>query len=327
MMTAPQAGATPYTPVPQPAPAAPPAAAPTPTRQNPPVAEKNRIKNLFKGLGSNKIEADVSESSENSFYSDTGRRMVTIAIGFLIFYLLLMWAILQNDYNRGQNSIYQSLADSSAQSATHISNVFGNVGISIDAGLSEGSSPAQAARLIAKAPSIDGAAILDAQSNVISKFPNDIDFLSDLSLAGIQSNTLDIQSSRSLDKGVTTLVVKKTGNYFTVAAVSSEVLNLGSEGETQSVVTTRSEKVIAGGHLFGKNGVSDGLGIKPSKFQQLTGIGQQSSVRLKVDGQKRFVSSTHIPNTDLFLLSSNTQQSFFFFKKESNFIPYTVLGD
>jgi len=302
ILNAPPAGATPYTPAPPVAPQPPAPRNATPARQNPPVEEKNVFKKLLKGLGKGKSgkgepEADTPNSLTDT---DTLHRMGVIAIGFLIFYLLLMWAILQNGVNREQNSVYNSIYDISSLSAAKVSSIFADTETSIIASLNEASSPAQAARMIANAPNID----LDAQMRVVSSVPNNVGFLSDLSFTNIKPDLMNIQSSIDVDQGVATLVVKRAGNYYVVASIDTPALNLNRDGGVRSVVSTSSAQVIAGDQKFGKNGVADGLGIRSNKFNELIGHGAQSSVRLKVDGQKRYVSSIHIPKTDLFLLST-----------------------
>ena len=323
MITAPQADAVPYSPAPQTAQQAPPRPETTPSRQNPPAPEKNKIKNLFKGLGQSR---PGSESQDQTIDPSDGRRMATIALGFLGFYVLLMWAILLNDYNRSQESFNQSLTKQSTLSAAHISDIFGGAEISIDAGLSEGSSPAQAARLIAKAPNIDAAVILDAEMRVVSSVPSKVDFLSDLSLTNVKPDTLNIQSHKSVDKDVTTLVVKRAGNYFAVAAINNGSLSLASDDGVQSVVATRSQQVIAGNLDFGKEGVSDGLGIQSNKIDRLIGAGERSSLRQKIQGQKRFITSTRIPHTDLFLLTSTPAKTSAFSKQNLMLFLTLLMG-
>ena len=312
IMTAPRAGATPYTPVQQPIQQAPPQSVAPPARPHPPIAEKNKLKSLFKG---NTRANHGQNSPDAAIDSDTGSRMALIAIGFLIFYVLLMWSILQNDYNRSQDSFNKAVAERSLQSASHISSILGSVEVSINTGLSEGATPVQAARLIAKAPHIDAAVILDAQKQIISSFPEKVGFITDLALNEVSPDAMTIQSSTSIEKDVTTLVVKRAGDYFAVAAIKNESLNLGSSNGMQSVVATRSEQVIAGNRNFGLNGVSDGLGILSSRFNQMIGSGVQSSIRLKADGQRRFFSTTQIPNSDLFLLTSTPANSSIFSRK------------
>ena len=301
ILNAPSTGATPYTPVPQAAPQPSPSPRATPARQNPPAEEKNRFKNLFSGIGKRKKEAaNAAELAD----SDTLKRMGVIASGFLIFYLLLMWAILQNGFNREQNSVYQSLTGLSSLTAEQISGVFAGAEVSINTSLSEAATPAQAARMISKSPNIDAAVILDSQMRVVSSVPSKVDFLADLSFTNIKPDMMNIQSSINVDTGVTTLVVKRAGNYFVVAAINNPSLNLNLDTGPRSVVTTSTAQVIAGDQNFGKNGVTDGLGIDTTKFNRLIGNGTQSSVRLKIDGERRYISSIHIPNTDLFLLST-----------------------
>lgn len=322
-MTAPHTGAAAYTRVPQPVPLAPSRSDATPPRRNPPVAEKNKIKKLFKNLGQPKPN---EEAPGNSIDIDSGRGMLVIAVGFLTFYALLMWSILQSNNNSGQESFAQTIAERSILSTNHIASIFSNAETSINTGLSEGSTPAQAARLIAKSPNIEAAVILDAQLNVIGSFPAEVDFLSDLSFGDVKPNKLNIQSSKTIDKDVTTLAVKRAGNYYAVAAIRTESLQLGANGNARSVIATRSAQVIGGDREFGVNGVVDGLNIQLNRFNQLIVNGSQSSVRMKIKGQKRFISSTQIPYSNLFLMTSTPATSSAFSKQSLLLVLTLFLG-
>jgi hypothetical protein len=166
MMTPPQGGPTPYTPAQQPIPQMPSHNDPAPPQQTPPGAKKNKIKELFTGLREKKSNQD---SSVNSIDPDTGRRLLFIALGFLIFYLLLMWSILQNDYNGGQATARSDHLQSSSAEALRISTDIDNAVMTINAALRQGESPSQTARIATQSPILDAAAIIDTRRN----HPND----------------------------------------------------------------------------------------------------------------------------------------------------------
>ncbi|NNC37818.1 MAG: PAS domain S-box protein [Acidimicrobiales bacterium] len=284
-----------------PRPPAPPRPQATPARQNPPTEEKNKLKGLIKGWPKKKPSTG---STDEAFDTDTGRRMAAIAIGFLIFYVLLMWAILQNQKNNSQEFLINDITERSSIIANNISNVFSNLEVSIDAGLTEGNTPSQAARLIAKSPNVDAAVILNSQLKVVASYPSNPGFLTTISFDDVKSDMMNIQSSVTSEKDVTTVAIKRAGNFYAVAALANGSVNVQDIEAFRSVVTTRSGQVIAGGPHFGLNGVVDGLNINSNQFNQLIANGTQSSVRMKMEGQNRFVSSTQVPNSDLFFLKS-----------------------
>ena len=263
---------------------------------------KARLKRVFSGQFNGNSEYNPNNISIDK---DSGRRMALIAIGFLIFYILLMWAILQNNNNNSLVAAKNEIQDLALKDAGLISNTIDSAVISINNGLREGNSPAQAARLIANAPNITAAAILDNQRRVIKAAPETATFLSRITTDKIETNGVEIQSD-IVDGIVTTLVVMRTGQYFAVAAIDPKILGVVSEnpGLERTVLAAKSGRVIAGDKDFGVNGLFEVFGIDKDKLSFLTGTESQSTNRLKINGQKYFLTKTKIDNTGLYLLTA-----------------------
>jgi len=238
---------------------------------------------------------------------DTGRRMVIIAGGFLVFYLLLMWAILKNDLNNNQSAAQSDHRIQTNAQAQNIAKSIEGTIVSIENGLSEGKSPAQAARLIAKSPNISAAALLNEQKKLIGIYPNNAGFLGSSSLENIQNNKVKIDSIILDDGTVIPTVIVHKGNFFAIAAVSPDTFIPSSNkiGSDKTVLISKSGRVIDGSLEFGLAGPIEVLGFSREQLSSLTQPGQQTASIIKIDKARHQFASSNIPNSDLYLLRAN----------------------
>lgn len=303
MMTPPQGGATPYVPAQQSAPQMPSANNPAPTQQMPPVVKKNKINNLFKGFGRGK---PVEESVEISIDPVTGRRLLFIALGFLVFYLLLMWSILQNDYNSGQATAKSDHLQTSSAEALLISVDIDKAVLTINSALRQGESPSQTARLATDSPLIDAAVVMDVRRNVIGAYPEGSEFLADVSVEGIPANTVKINSIIQTDGTVIPVIIKRSGNYFVVTGFKPGALLKQPKIRRARLATIVAPggRVIVGNKGFGRKGLLEVYGIDNAKLNYLTKPGKQSIETLEIGGTKSQLVSVPIQNTNLFLIEA-----------------------
>jgi len=299
ILTPPQAGARP---------AAPPRPPVAPVRPAPEQVKKSssipKIPKLLSKLGGTGGKA---MPGTDMIDKDTGRRMAIIALGFLVFYLLLMWAILKNDLNNGLSSAQNEHRSQTATYAQNISTAIDNTIVSIDNGLKESSSPAQAARIIANSPGVSAAALLNQEKRLIGLYPQDARFLSNSPLENIDANKAQVDSVVMKDGTIVPMVIKYTGNYFVVAAISpgTFVRPTGANSSEKTVLISQSRKVIDGSKEFGIAGASEVYGLSADRIGLMTKPKKQTAGIIKIKGDQHQFSSANVNNSNLYLLKAN----------------------
>ena len=250
-----------------------------------------------------------SPFTANAFATDkrSARRMLMLAVAFLIFYVLIVASKLIVDYNSTQQRAKNEHLSYSNAVATRISTEIENTVIWINNGLSEGQTPAAAARLIAKSPVVSVATIVNLQGKTIATYPRQSQILDNIPVQNVNAGMVKLNSVIQPDGRVIPLVVKRTGQYFVVAALSDTVLV--SENNTIGVLTVvaPSGRVISGDKAMGRSGPRDAYNLTDAQFSALTQPGSNTVRKIKMSGNKHLLSSVQIPNTDLFLFGSKTQ--------------------
>ncbi len=237
----------------------------------------------------------------------SARLMLMLAIAFLIFYVLIVASKLFVDYGTNQNRAQQQHFSSSQAVAVRMSTEIENAMIWIDNGLSEGQTPSQAARLIAKSPVISAAIIVNSKGGTIASYPAGSQILDNFPVNNIGSPGVTLNSVIQPDGHIIPLIIKQTGQYFVVAALADTVL--ANENKTMGTlaVITPSGRMISGDKTMGKTGPRDAFNLTAAQFSNLTQAGSNTIVKITVHGNKQLLASVQIPNTDLFLLSSKKQ--------------------
>ena len=124
----------------------------------------------------------------------SARPMRNVAIAFLIFYMLIIGSKLFSDYKSEQAAEQAEHLTYAQGVATNISTDLDNTIIWINNGLSEGQSPAQSARIIAKSPGIEFALIVDANNKAIAGYPKSAYQYSSIASQDIENDTIKITS-------------------------------------------------------------------------------------------------------------------------------------
>jgi len=250
-----------------------------------------------------------SPFTTNAFATDkrSARRMLMLAVAFLIFYVLIVASKLIVDYGSTQQSAKSEHLSYSEAVAARVSTEIENAIIWINNGLSEGHTPAQAARLIAKSPIISAATIVNLNGDTIATYPPQSQLLNNIPIQDTGPDTVKLNSIIQPDGHVIPLIVKRTGQYFVITALAGTVLVNENSTMGKLAVVAPSGRVISGDLDIGKAGPRGTYNLTEAQFSNLTQSGNNTVRKIKMLGKKHFLASVKIPNTDLFLLSSRKQ--------------------
>ncbi len=269
---------------------------------------------------------DAHKSFQINIDKQSGRLMMLVTLAFLIFYVLVVSSKLFADYNNSKNTARSEHQTHTRNDATHISTAINNSIIWINNGLSEGANPAQAARLITKSPQISATVILDAKNRIIAQEPSTAGFLSKTSLKGIKGNKFEITSIIAPNGSITPIIIKKTGNYFTVAALATNALlsKYGKEPSfSKTALISSSGRAIDGDAQLGTTGAQDWYNLSNSDFKRITMSVTTIIESLKITNTNYRLVSVRIPNSDLILLQAKPKTEASILK--SNITLFTIL--
>jgi len=250
-----------------------------------------------------------SPFASNAFATDkrSAQRMLMLAVAFLIFYVLIVASKLIVDYSSTQQRAKTEHLSYSEAVASRISTEIENAIIWINNGLAEGQTPGQAARLIAKSPVVSATTIVNLQGDTIATYPPQSLILDNIPILNVGPDMVKLNSIIQPDGQVIPLVVKRTGQYFVVAALSDTVLVNENNSMGVLAVVAPSGRVISGNKIMGRTGPRDAYNLTDAQFSSLTQPGSHTVRKIKMLGDKHLLASVQIPNTDLFLLGSKTQ--------------------
>ncbi len=237
--------------------------------------------------------------------SADGMRM--LALAFLFFYVLLVASKLIVDYRTTQQIAQAEHLTFSQAITENISTEIQNAVIWINNGLSEGQTPAQSARLIARSPVVAETAILNAKGEIIASYPRRPTILSSIPIQNIETETIKLNSIIQPNGLVIPLIIKKTGRYFVVTALAENALVDGSKQTTdKTIVVAASGRVIAANSTLGKLGAREVFHLSEAQFSKLTQPGIKTTESIIVNGRKHLLAAVEIPNSNsnLFLFQS-----------------------
>ncbi len=245
------------------------------------------------------IEAE-SESNFSMVDKKSARLLMAVAIGFLIFYLLVVTAKLLNEHNTNKLAEEAKQLVYAQSEATQISKTIENSLVWINNGLAEGSNPAHSARLITKSPAIGAAAILNGRNDIVASYPANSQFLRNVSLKGKNDDGVHISSIIENDGHVIPIIIKKSGSYYVVAALADNVTT-NNAGKVEALIA-QTGRVISGNESIGKAGPLDSFNLSSSQLGRLTKATNNFIDNQKINGQNNRITSINVPNTNLYLL-------------------------
>jgi two-component system cell cycle sensor histidine kinase PleC len=235
--------------------------------------------------------------------------MMMMTIAFLIFYVLIVSSKLFSDYASRNRASKSELLSYSRVVADQISTTITNTVSWINNGIDEGNNPAQSARLMALSPGIDAAAILGPSNEIIASYPVQSNYLSNVVTADMEENAIKVTSLIDPDGRITTLIVKKTGLYYAVAALpKNSLIDTSSDlALSKFSLVDANARVIAGDNNVGKLGVMQAFNL-PKKLMKELIISKDRAVHaLKINGNKYHIACASVPNTSLSFLVAKQQ--------------------
>jgi len=284
-----------------------------PTKRNGPV----EFTPDFAGHDGDNLRATLDKRS--------AKLMLFMAIAFLIFYLLLVSSKLLNDNAASARAAKSEHITYTEGVAAQISTTIDNTVIWINNGLSEGRTPGQSARLIAKSPGIDAALLVDAQGRVIAGYPKSASNLSNIKINNLADNKMQVTSLLDAQGHATPVIMLRNGKVYVLAALSDNTLiNLKNQNQLNSVaLITLNGRVIAGNNDIGLKGPQDGFHLNKEQFKRLSLADNHSVERTKLKGNKYQIASVGIENAPLVLLEARpiTKTAIF----QSNLLLFTII--
>jgi len=229
-----------------------------------------------------------------------------MAIAFLIFYVLLVSSKLMNDNAASVRATKTEHLTYTDGLAAHVSTALNNSITWINNGLSEGRTPAQSARLIAKSPGINAALLLDANGRIIAAHPKSAANLANIKIQDLAKNDVRVTSLID-DKGhATPIVMLRNGNIYVLTALSDNILLDSStqSPSTNAALITLSGKVISGNNQLGISGPKLAYNLNKEQYERLTQPDVRTVINTNLNGTKHQIASVGIANPPLILLEA-----------------------
>ena len=247
------------------------------------------------------------EDDDNSMMDKNSvRLMVAATLGFLIFYLLIVSAKLLTESTSNKEAAQLKHLAATQSEATRISSSIENNVIWVNNGLAEGTNPAHSARLITKSPQIFASAILNGRGNIVASYPSNSGFLKNVSTKAMSDNSISITSIIETNGRVIPVIIKKSGSYFAVAALTDQALLTAPQSPTNemSALIAASGRVISGNETMGKTGLLESFNLKASQLGRVTSVPNFSTDSQKIAGRKYQLASVKVRNTNLYMLKA-----------------------
>jgi len=233
------------------------------------------------------------------------RLMMMVTIAFLFFYILIVGSKLFGDFYADQRAAKTEHLNAVNVAAVQVSTIVENSIIWINNGISEGQTPAGSARLIAKSPDIQAVVILDSANNLIASFPDGAQTLADTAIDNIDENGIKLTSAIAPDGHVTAIVIKRTGNYFAVAALADNtLLDTNTTTLNKIAIIDAKGRVIAGDNAIGKYGLISNFNVTPEYVVQIVKSNIHTVQPLTLNNQDYQIASARIPNSGLVFLEA-----------------------
>ncbi len=282
------------------------------------------LRKLIPTIGHDK--AENRDPANTLVDKQTGRLMLLASLAFLVFYLLLVSSKLLNDRNNNKIQSYSQQQAQARSVAQQVSNALADNVAWIEHAILDGKNAQQAAQTIASSPKVSAVAILGNQNNLVAKFPDQADFLSHVSLKGIGTKNYQISSLIDKDGKITSMIIKKAGDYYAVVALNEHALLSLDEtlpDAPKTALIAPSGRVIDGATGLGKTGPRDWFNLSPTEFEKITTSKAAIIEDLVIHGSKfRFISQP-VPNSQLKLLQAMPSTEGEVFKE--NIYLFTVL--
>ncbi|MBL4870218.1 MAG: hypothetical protein JKX72_04630, partial [Robiginitomaculum sp.] len=251
------------------------------------------------GTGNNYVQTAADRQS--------GRLMLLASLAFLIFYILIVSSKLFNDHNTNKRLDLTEHKTHVTRVSNQISSTIKYIGIWINNGISEGKTASQSARMIALSPMVTDVAILNAQNKIIAQSSESANFLTQVSFNNLANDAFKVTSIITPNGQTIPVLIKKTGNYYLVAALSKMALfepkNVQSSPDKLALIAS-SGRVIYGQAELGKVGPLDWFNLSEADFEKITNSNSTFFAKINIHGIKYRLISAQIPNSDLKFLEA-----------------------
>ncbi|HHI89200.1 MAG TPA: hypothetical protein ENK01_04520, partial [Hellea balneolensis] len=228
----------------------------------------------------------------------TAKKMRLLAVAFLVFYLLLVGSKSFEDFKAEQRATRAQHITYAQGLASQISTEIENAIIWTNNGLSEGQTPLQSARLIAKSPGIEMAAILSDKNKFIAAWPKNTSLLSEIRARKPENIKAITLNSLIHDSGKVTPLLLMPGNQFvTVVALEPTALLKPAPGQQgfQALITS-SGRIISGNPEVVRQGPRRFFGLDEKSFDRLAHESSRQISTIKLAEEKFYLSSVKVPN-------------------------------
>ena len=236
----------------------------------------------------------------------SAKLMMLMAIAFLIFYVLLVSSKLMNDNAASTRAAKTEHLTYTAGLAAHISTTIDNSITWINNGLTEGRTPSQSARLIAKSPGIDAALLMDANGRVIAAHPKSAANLASIKIQELAKNDVRITSIIDEEGHATPIIMLRNGNIYVLTALSDNTL-LDTSAQsplTSAALITPAGRIIAGNEQLGLSGPQAGFNLNKDQFTRLSKQNSRTVENTSLRGGKYQIASVGIAKPSLVLLEA-----------------------
>jgi two-component system, cell cycle sensor histidine kinase PleC len=235
----------------------------------------------------------------------SAKRMRLLALAFLIFYALIVTSKLTVDYRTNRAKAQNEHLSYSLAVANNYSTEIKHAIAWINNGLAEGKTPTQTVDIITRSPEITTAAILNAKGEVVASNPQNAPILPNISVQGLDTQTMTLSSITSPDGQNVPLIIKKTGKYYVANILSDNVLVNSSQRTADKIaIIAGSGQMIASNSTSGELDPRTIFNLKEAQFLHLTQPGIRTTKFVKINGQKHILAAVQIPNSSCILLEA-----------------------
>jgi len=230
------------------------------------------------------------------------KTLIYVAIAFLFFFMVMVGSKLLFDHNKSQSATTNGFSNEMSTKAGFVSNSLRRQVEWSSTALNGTRSPAQIINIISRGQGIVGAAMLNADNQVLAASSDIVaNVLSKTDISNFPQSDLRISSLIAEDYSVNPLIITKSGSNFLVVALAPGML-MGEFDENSAIITT-SGRVIDGSKMIAAAGPVKYFNISPG---QINNFGAQNNVLgHKSPSGKVWLAHHTIPGAkSLFIISS-----------------------
>lgn len=281
-----------------------------------PIAPRSNAQNLplqpqHQNYTDQNLLGDVETVNSKDYNEQSDSFMLLATIAFLIFYVLTTSSKLYRDHNHNKNTAISDHREHSQNVASQVSANIDNTIIWINNGLGEGQSPSQAARLISKSPFVENVIIVNADNDIIASSHNNIDYLKSVPLSQGAEGTYHITSLTPKNGKTIPVVVKKTGHYYVIAALSKNALltkNTLRDSAIKIAIFSPQGKIIDGNDQFGQPLSQNMFSLNQDQISQILSFDSHILDNHKIDDQQHRVISSKVPKSNLRVIEARRKK-------------------